>query len=369
MPRHFGHHVNAVRDGLLAWIESVRWPEAGWGRWKYNAHMVRDYGLIPSGIAVKLLHALEALAAVPAAQRQEAIAFLQSTQDLADGYFKDPLVRDTDLVPNPHHSWEDIWGQMSVGGDALRLLGGAPRHALPQAAFADLRQVDVRQWVLGLGWRNPWLVGERFFRALRAYVFAGPGPERAATDPVVLAAFAALEREVFDPSTGMPSRLGCTSPAVAMAGLFKVMYAYLDVGRPLPFPAAAIDSTLALQRPDGEFGAGGDMCINWDAVWVLRNLDRQLRGGHRHAEIAAAGEALAAALRARFLKADGGFAFCGDRCLAVHHSVRLSDPFPEGDMLGTMMCLNCLQYADGWQSQARPEPLPLSPTPRDHAAV
>jgi len=38
-------HLGRARDGVLAWLETVRWKPDGWGRWKYNAHMARDYGL------------------------------------------------------------------------------------------------------------------------------------------------------------------------------------------------------------------------------------------------------------------------------------------------------------------------------------
>jgi hypothetical protein len=43
-------------------------------------------------------------------------------------------------------------------------------------------------------------------------------------------------------------------PSRGMAGLFKTMMAYLGCGRPFPLAEAAIDSTLALQHDDGEFG-------------------------------------------------------------------------------------------------------------------
>jgi hypothetical protein len=49
-----------------------------------------------------------------------------------------------------------------------------------------------------------------------------------------------------------------------------------------------------------------------------------------------------------FLQADGGFARNGDRCLTEHDSLRVSEPHPEGDTLGTETGRACLATADAW---------------------
>lgn len=328
-------YVEQARPGICAWLEAVRWPDEGWGRWKYNAHMIRPYGLISSGFAIVIHDQLGLLAGITAQQRREAIEFFQSTQDPKDGYFKDPLVKER--VPDAIHSWEDIWGQMGVAARALDLLGAKPLYPLPAASFADLRDPNVRDVVLGWNWANPWHVGERFYRAVAAY-----------DGPAVETFFRIYEDEIHDPKTGMPTRQGCTDGSVAMAGLFKVMWAYEHVGRPVPDAAAAIDFTLALQHPDGEWGFRNNMCINFDALWVLYRLDRQLKGSYRHADIVAAGNRTAKLLLEQYRKADGGFAFTGKDCWTVHHSIRISDAHPEGDVVGTHMSLACLAYADEW---------------------
>lgn len=344
-------YIDQARPGVLAWLESIRHKAEGWGRWPYNAHMVRPYGLIPSTQAIQLHDMLGALGDVSDQQRHEAVQFFQSAQDMDDGYFKDPLVRANDRVPNAKHSWEDIWGQMSGAASALDLLGAAPRRPLPQASFADLRDVNVRDWVLSLGWQNPWHVGERFNRAITAYVRTLDGPPDSARDPVLREAFATYENEVHDPASGMPLRKGCDDPSVAMAGLFKVISAYKVAQRPVPHAERGLDSTLDLQHDDGEFGFRNNMCINWDAAWVMRELDMQLGGAYRFADVQRAGNNLAAHLLGRYRKPDGGFAFCGDHCWEVHHSIIVSPPLPESDMVGTVMSLRSLSYADEWNQR------------------
>lgn len=141
---------------------------------------------------------------------------------------------------------------------------------------------------------------------------------------------------------------------MAMAGLFKVISGYLAAGRPVPHAEKAIDFTLALQHEDGEFGFRNNMCVNWDALWVLRELDLQVEGAYRHADIVDAGNRCAEMLLRKYRKPDGGFAFHGKHCTTNHHSIRLcSKPHSISDTMGTGMCLRCLSYADEWNGVAR----------------
>jgi hypothetical protein len=154
-----------------------------------------------------------------------------------------------------------------------------------------------------------------------------------------------------------------------MAGLFKLYFAYIETRRTYPYAAQAIDSVLAMQSEAGDFAQrpelptpdgstyviryARDMCINWDSVWVLRQLDKQLKGEYRHADIVRAAQRLAECLLRDYRKPDGGFAFAADHCLLIHQGVKLSPPLPVSDMVGTRMCLECLSYADEWSGDAR----------------
>lgn len=338
-------YVESTREGILIWLESVRCKDSPWGRWKYNAHMERPYALISSSWAIQLLDRLGELDQLPVESKQEAITYLQSEQDPSDGFFKDSLVTEADRVPDAIHSWEDIWGQMGAATTALKALGAAPLHPMPSAHFLDFEKADFEEEFLCWNWAHPWHVGERLYRAVAARFEKTGDP----ADPAIERLFAIYESEIHDPHSGWPTKRGCQDESVAVAGLFKVMHAYQVVGREVPDAERGIDSTLALQHADGEFGMRRNMCINWDALWVLRELDLALGGGHRHAEIVEAGNTTASLLMDFYRKPDGGFAFLGDRCWAVHHSIRLCDrEYPESDIVGTVMCHSCLQYADEW---------------------
>lgn len=344
-------------------MESVRSAEHPWGRWKYNARMQRPWALQASAIAIGILRDLGELDRVPSEHKQQAIAFFQSCQEPQSGLFRDPL--EDDATHRGPHTWQQVWGQRHGAAlKAVELLGAQPLHPLPAAQFVDLRHVDGRSFTLEqIDWRNPWGHGESWARAIRAYLRHLPASDHHDRHPVLADAFAAIESEILDPRTGMPSRrMPDENPSVAMAGLFKVMMAYLAVRRPVPHACEAIDFTLKLQKPDGEFGCGRNMCINWDALWVLRELDKQLGGTYRNEEIVASGIALADHLLQHYLKPDGGFAFHGERCMTNHHSIQLCPDghYPIGDMLGSMMCLQCLIYVDEWLTAA---PVSVQPTP------
>ncbi len=346
-----GSYIDGVRDGVLDWLEAVPYPDEGWGRWPYHARMMRPYALQASGLAIYILHVLGRLDAVAPSLRAQAVAFFRSCQDPHDRLFKDPLEDESCRAGS--HTWEQIWGQRNGATvRALDLLGAEPVHPFAETQFADLGSVDPRSWTLDqIDWRNPWAHGESWYRALRAFWQGLDEDERSADHPVVAEAVRAVEEEILDPDTGMPSRrMDDPDPSRAMAGLFKVMFVYLMIGRAVPHAERAIDFTLNLQHADGEFGFRRNMCINYDAAWVLHKLDIQLGGIHRHDDIAAAGRALAEMLLREYRKSDGAFAFHGDRCQRNHHSIRLSDEsYPIGDMLGTSMSLNCLTCADEWQ--------------------
>ena len=311
--------IAQVRPGVLDWLESVRCRESGWGRWRYHTAMKRPWALQASGIAVGILDRLHALEGISAAQKREAVDFFQSCQDPTDGLLKDPLETEADRAGN--HTWEQIWGQRNGSAlQALEILGAKPRLPSARAQFADLSQVEGGAWTRSLDWTNPWRQGESWSRAMHAFVNALPPGQGMDSVPVLAAMFAAMETDILDPATGMPTRRGCADdPPRAMAGLFKIMSGYRRVGRPVPHAAEAIDFTLALQHANGEFGYARNMCTNWDALWVLRELDRQLGGAHRHADIVAAGNRLCDCLMREYRKADGAFAFHGEHCLLVHH--------------------------------------------------
>lgn len=48
-------YMEEVQDGVLSWLEDLRYKREGFGRWPYHAKMLRPWGLQSSGIAICVL--------------------------------------------------------------------------------------------------------------------------------------------------------------------------------------------------------------------------------------------------------------------------------------------------------------------------
>ncbi len=337
----------------MRFLKTTQFDDEGWGRWKYNILMERKFGLESSAMGIQILDMLGALESVPKAEKKQAIRFFQSTWNPEELYYIDPLVSKQDRAGD-HHSWEHIWAHMSGAAEsALRILGAQPKSRGSKAPFVDLHQVDIGDWILSLGWKNPWLYGEHFSKVVKHYWHNLPASEKSLEEPVIKKAFATLEEHVMDANTGLPIKQGCEKMEVGMAGLFKLISAYQTVGKEVPYAENALDSVLKLQKPNGQFGEGENspMTINWDAMKVIKDLNQQLSGSHRFADIQEAGNNMSDFLIKVHKKEDGGFSFYPRACQSVHNSVQVSKKGAAGDMQGTKFCLYCFAYTDGWNAE------------------
>jgi hypothetical protein len=343
------HIPSELRESCLAWVETIRdQSEPGLGRFKYSQHMLRPYAVEATGHMPMILDALGALADYP--HREAMVTFLLDQQDPETGQFRDPLIQPEDHVGG-HHSWQHIWDHHTgVAAEALSLCKVEPRHPLPQSAHADLDTVDPREWTLSLDWTQPYLVSEHWMNAVMAYHRKhGLTPGRD-TMPAIDAAFDTVDREIVNPATGHPDRWNEQSLGAGLGGIFKLLWAYVPCRRTPPHADKAVDSVLDLQGPTGDFAGEGNMCMNWDAVFIMRYLTGDLTRTHCKDAIRHASARLTDRLLTDYRKPDGAFSFLPDSCLPVHNSIRVSDPHLESDVLGTTMCLECVAINNAWQA-------------------
>ncbi|MCK5465307.1 MAG: hypothetical protein KAI95_19905, partial [Bacteroidales bacterium] len=156
----------SLKEDILHWLESVRYKEDGWGRFKYNIHMYRDYGLESSAFAIKLLNKFGELGNILDEQIDEAVSFFMDCLDPEDGFFKDPLVSEDDKV------------------------------------------------------------SEHLTRVVKWYWEQLPEEKRRPDEPKIKELLDAFEKHILDQETGMPTMGGCTSRNKAMAGAFKAYGSY-----------------------------------------------------------------------------------------------------------------------------------------------
>jgi hypothetical protein len=125
------------------------------------------------------------------------------------------------------------------------------------------------------------------------------------------------------------------------------LFSYRDSGRTFPHPASAVQTILSLQ--DNQGGFGNDLCLNWDAAFVVKYLIEQMTACPFCRDVIQMGNRLAEYLLKYHRKEDGGFSFIREHCLVRHNSIIISEPKKESDTLGTYMSLQCLKYADNWR--------------------
>ena len=95
--------IDRLRDGCLAWVESVRdTTDGACGGYEYNRHMLRPYATESTAHLVFVLWILDALADYPL--RDALVTFLLDQQDPESGWFTDPLITPEDHVGG-HHTW------------------------------------------------------------------------------------------------------------------------------------------------------------------------------------------------------------------------------------------------------------------------
>ena len=353
-PMTMGEYETDGMRGVRDWIETIRDDTQPWGRWAYRTDALRPYTLQSSVMVVELLASVGGLESWTSAQRQEAIEYYRSCQDPESGLFKDP--GDLEELHTGQHTWAQIWAQRTGSTlTALEALGAKPDRSTPEALFVDLHEIDGGDWTRQhLDWTNPWQYGETWSRTLKAHADAEGVDDHRQLSASGRHAFEALEAEILDPQSGTPSRRQKQpQPSVAMAGLFKVMQPYGKLSRRFPYLREALDSTLALQQDDGDWGDGDDMCLVWDAMWLVQFISHQLDHGYRFDDVRAAARRTADFLENVHRKPDGAYSFHRERALEVHQSIRLSrESAAVSDVLGTWMALACLRYADDLEAAA-----------------
>lgn len=330
----------SVAPGILSWLDKVSYAPDGYPcRWRYSSSMKRQYGVIPTGWAVQIYAILTELDCMPKSQREAILEYLQSEQDSGDGFFKDSLVDESQIVVDPVHSMKDIWGQMSSAAvRAIDLLGAEPLYPVAKEFYISSEESsNIEETLSSWNWSNPWLVGERFSRSVSALLKQG---NRKAVDEL----FEFYESKVMNCDNGMPLEMGCDDSLVAAAGVFKILCGYNLDKRAYSKSEQVVDFILKLQNGDGSFH--DNMCINWDCAWVLWTLDNRLHSAYRHDEIVESSKKLAANLMSAHKRADGGFSFFNNRSNGVHHSVIIGEELDIGDVMGTVMVLYCLFYTD-----------------------
>ena len=227
------------------------------------------YTLLASCSAVLARELLDDLATLSPFQQQEWAQFIAEHQSSETGLFLDPLLQQGDL-PESGHNWQYVTWQFTFFGlAALDALGAQPPYPLTfLKTFLDSN--DVEYWLATRDWTNPWLESNNIMFLVSFVIQEWERTGNSIYEGAAHAIFDWLD-DHQNPETGYWDLGQGASLLNAMAGAFHFYFLYFYLGRPVNYAERIIDSTLALQQPDGLLDprGGGGACQDLDAIDIL----------------------------------------------------------------------------------------------------
>jgi hypothetical protein len=261
-----GSAADELARSALAWLETMRAPDAENGAPQYRLHAQATPTPFAACFAVFLQHLLGALAGRPAAERQATIDWLKGLQHPSTGVFEDHA--HARRAPDAAHDATHLNFQLTTF--ALSALGALGADAAPLAFLAEWPAARVERWLSGLDWREPWNCGNKamFLGICLAYESQRARVPGAAA---ALDAWFAWHDRASDPATGFWGRGAQARYLDGMGGAYHQFLVYDWAGRPVPHFDRAVDRTLLVQSVDGGYSPylGGATCYEADAVHIL----------------------------------------------------------------------------------------------------
>lgn len=251
-------------------------------RWLASVATGSGYRFAPGGqetlestaMGVLLEESLGRLEHMEAGRRRRIAESIQAAQDQHSGLFAEPLLERIPLDGTLHD--EEYVHAMATyfALHALDALGTRARHRL---RFLDRFRAEgaVEEWLEDLDWSNPWRESNRVMQTLAALLFAHeqePEPWPAAVYHRALDWLDAQQ----DPATGLWGTDQGAGLLNAVAGAYHFVPFYRHARRPVRAWSRIKESCLALQQPDGLFGAqaGGGACEDLDVIDLLCTYSR-----------------------------------------------------------------------------------------------
>jgi glycosyltransferase involved in cell wall biosynthesis len=202
-------------------------------------------------------------------ERESLESSIFNHQQSDSGLFSDPLLERYPIESSTHDS-EYVLHQMTYFAlQALDALGVQARY--PLRFMEHWKSVDALvPWLEALDWSNAWLQSNRVMFMLAFLIYQAEVESDLVAAANVHIILDWLDQQQ-DAESGLWGIRQGSSPLNGMAAAYHFLPFFEYVQRPLKYLNALIDSTLALQQPDGMFGPalGGGACEDLDAIDVL----------------------------------------------------------------------------------------------------
>lgn len=252
-----------------AWLDqAVIAPDKPWlNRYVASAPVPT---LLASCFSVMTREMYGALKSLPAATRQDWADYINAMQSADSGLFVDPIFSKEDLSGKVHGVDYLLWQFTFFSAAALHSLGAKPKRPFCFLEDFFIKNPSIEDWLAGLNWADPWLVSNEIMFLASFLIQETERDQNERYREIIRRIFDWLD-ENQSSETGFWDLGQGASPHYTMAGAFHFYFLYFYLDRPVNFIEKIIDSTLAVQHPDGLYGpaGGGGACLDLDAVDIL----------------------------------------------------------------------------------------------------
>ena len=282
--------IRQIRAKTLRYIESMRFRNAPFGRYRYADGMAEPtlYSSTYAAMTRKLYRDLDTLTH---AERREWVAYLQSHQD-DDGLYRDPRIAgegwykdDPEWCGRRHLTCHVVTALACLGAVAAKPL----RMLEP---FYDKARLIA--WLEARDWSKVDYVGNEVLNIGTLLQYARDFQKELRAASAIRLMLDWLARHHMNPDTGLWGSIDVKEPkglsrAVMGAYHFWLLFFYDRV--PISHPNCAVDSVLRTENPKGGFGWGvhgpaSSACEDIDSIDPLARLLSP--GAHRCDDIRAA---------------------------------------------------------------------------------
>lgn len=338
--------LQLTNEGLKKWFQLIRPDEGPLGRFKPCVKTTRA----PNILTTKNALSTDIMkASLTDREKREGIEWVKSLY-AGDGKYVDPVItcrRPIDYpaeLPYPAPGTQELINRFSVTIRGVYGDRSVSQPKNPNDAWPGVNETErLLPWIDALPWeKDAWQAGSH---AMRICAYLLDWCKAGEADWEVLYEVVRHVYSLQDPESGLWG--SPESPVnVRINGYFKLSLLFQgQLGLPCLYPEKIIDAALGeYYRPDYEESAGG--CDEYDN-WVAIMYAGWSAPDYRREEISAlAAYRICEILRAH-RKPDGGLSFFNDHCATHINEVDISDPLPQGDIMGAMMISASIGVAAG----------------------
>lgn len=259
-------------SNVLGFIDSCKIQNANV---KYASVPFGNETLYGSCFALMTLHYLNQLNRLSDEIKHEWIEYFNSFQDQSTGLYIGPELDQSELS-SPNHDFNHLSMHLTATVlPAMSLLKGKSKYPL-KFAHQFLNQCYLSDWLDRRDWSSAWLEGNNILFIGVFLIYLRDREKLPAANESLTLIFEWLNAQI-DPQTGLWGSNGFCGKDAALYGGYHQLLLYYHEKKPNPYYQKLVDTTLALQHPDGGFRlkGGGGACEDVDAIDILVNMYKQ----------------------------------------------------------------------------------------------